>query len=390
MRELERLVATAGGNVVAEVVQKRDGIDSATYLGAGKVAEIAERVKTEQVQAVIFDHELSPSQNRNLESRLNVKVLDRTGLILDIFARHATTREGKLQVELAQLSYLLPRLVGQVSHWSRLAGGIGTLGPGETLLEMERRRLRERMTRLKRELRKVERQRDLQRKRRQKVPIPLISLVGYTNAGKSSLLNRLTAADVLVEDALFATLDPTVRRVRLPSGRQCLLADTVGFVRKLPHQLIEAFKATLREIGGARLLLHVIDTPEPNVEEQVQTVESVLDELGFHETPIIRVFNKMDCSPEIPLALHNEGLSLKVSAHTGMGIEDLLESVDAFLAGEATKVTLSLPYAAGGVLHEIYRSCRVLSQEDSGQCIRLTAELGPKFLGKFADYIESP
>ncbi len=388
LKELARLVETAGGEVVGEVTQERDGVDSATYIGAGKAAELAEQVKRDKIQLVVFDHELSPSQNRNLEKLLNTKVLDRTGVILDIFAKHASTREGKLQVELAQLNYLMPRLVGQVSHWSRLAGGIGTLGPGETLLEMERRRLRRRITHLKRELDKVKGQRDQQRKRREKVPMPLISLVGYTNAGKSSLMNQLTEAGVLVEDALFATLDPTVRKVRLPSGRHFLLADTVGFVSKLPHQLIEAFRATLREIGGASLLLHVIDTPQPQLVAQVKVVEQVLDELGFAQKPLMRVFNKMDLAPEVPTELCQDYPYVKVSAHSGSGIEELLEKIDSFLSADARKVVLTLPYEAGNVLNEIYRSCRVLEQEEHDGGIRVIAELGPKFLGKFAEYIE--
>lgn len=389
LRELARLAETAGAVVVGTVLQEREGIDPATYLGSGKVAEVAACVQQNDVQLVCFDHELSPSQNRNLEDRLQVKVLDRTSLILDIFAQHATTREGKLQVELAQLKYLLPRLVGQVRHWSRLPGGIGTSGPGETLLEMERRRLRARVTHVEQELHRVESQRDLQRKQRQRVPVPLVSLVGYTNAGKSSLMNRLTSAGVLVQDALFATLDPTVRRVRLPSGRQFLLADTVGFVRKLPPQLIEAFKATLREIDNASLLLHVIDSPQPDLREQIQTVEQVLAELHLDHKPVLRVFNKMDQQPTLPAMLEADGVpSVRVSARTGAGLESLLAAIAAQLTRDATRVTLALPYAAGDVVHEIYRSCRVLHKEDNGQGIRLTAELGPKFLGKFAAYIE--
>lgn len=389
LRELKNLALTAGADVIDRVTQERVGIVPATYIGSGKVAEVADRVKEENIQVVIFDHELTPSQNRNLEEALNVKVVDRTGLILDIFARHATTREGKLQVELAQLSYHLPRLIGQVSHWSRLAGGIGTMGPGETMLEKERRRLRNRIAWVRRELKKVEGQRDLQRKRRQSIPVPLVSIVGYTNAGKSTLMNQLTSAGVSVEDALFATLDPTVRRVRLPSGRQFLLADTVGFVRKLPHQLVEAFKATLREIGGACLLLHVVDTPQDCVEDQVQTVEKVIEDLGFQDKPTIRVFNKMDVSPKVPMKLFNDTTSVPISALTGQGVKQLLETIDDFLAEDEMKVTMLLPYDAGKILNEIYQCCRVLKKEDNANGILLTAEMSQKFAGKYSDYIKS-
>lgn len=389
IQELARLAETAGAQVIGEIIQQQAGFDPATLIGSGKVQQIQERIQRDRIDLVVFDQELSPSQNRNLEATWDIKVLDRTGLILDIFARHAVSREGKLQVELAQLDYMLPRLVGQVAHWSRLAGGIGTLGPGETLLEVERRRLRDRIARLRKELKRVQGQRDLQRRRRQKVPVPLVLLVGYTNAGKSSLMNRLTEAGVLVEDALFATLDPTVRRVRLPSARRFLLADTVGFVRKLPHQLVEAFKTTLHEIGGASLLLHVVDTPQAQVIEQVETVERVLEELGYEDKPTIRVFNKSDLQATVPAILRNGDQGVQVSAATGAGLSALLERIETALAVGHHTVTLNIPYADGASLREIYQSCRVLSKEDHDDGVHIKAEMGPKFIGKFASFIKA-
>lgn len=389
LKELARLVETAGGEVVGEMLQQQPGYNPASLIGSGKLAELKEKVRCENIALVVFDQELSPSQNRNLESACGVKVLDRTGLILDIFARHAMTREGKLQVELAQLNYALPRLVGQVDHWSRLAGGIGTLGPGETLLEMERRRFRDRIAQLRKELKRVQAQRQLQRRRRQKVPVPLVLLVGYTNAGKSSLMNRMSTADVLVEDALFATLDTTVRRIHLPRGRQFLLADTVGFVRHLPHQLVEAFKTTLTEIGSASLLLHVIDTPQSQLEEQIATVEGVLDDLGYADRPTIRVFNKIDQGVVVPPWLREGHDSVAVSATTGEGIGELIELIENKLSADSRTVTLRIPYGEGSRLEELYRSCRVLSKEDQADGVLLRAELGPKFLGKFASFIKA-
>lgn len=387
LQELEALVWTAGGDVVGSIIQERAGVEPATFLGSGKVNEAAERVKKEKIDLVVFDHELTPTQNRNLEESWQVKVLDRTGLILDIFARRASTREGKLQVELAQLSYLLPRLMGQWIGFSRLAGGIGTRGPGETKLETDRRQARDRIARLKKELQHVQLQRDLHRKKRQRVPIPMVSLVGYTNAGKSTLMNQLTGAGVFVEDKLFATLDPTVRQVRLPSGRLFLLADTVGFVRKLPHQLIEAFKATFREIDSASLLLHIIDSSQANVEEHVATVESVLQELGLSDKWVLRVFNKMDLRSYVPTWLKEGAPSVSISAKEREGLDQLLQNIDDFLAKTLSKVTLLLPYDDGGSLTEIYRACRVLEKRDVDEGIQVVAEMDSKFIGKYAQYI---
>lgn len=387
LQELAELVRAAGGEVVGTVVQEKPGCDPSTYLGAGKVAEIAARLAEAPVDLVVFDQELKPTQNRNLEEAWQVKVLDRTGLILDIFARRASSREGKLQVELAQLQYLYPRIMGQWYGLSRLAGGIGTRGPGEAKLEIDRRRVRERMTRIRHELEKVQMQRDIHREKRERVPIPIVSLVGYTNAGKSTLMNTLTHAGVLVEDKLFATLDPTVRRLKLPSGRQCLLTDTVGFVRKLPHPLVEAFKATFREIDSAELLLHVIDTPQPHVAAQVETVDQVLAELGLAHKVILRVFNKMDLKPTIPVCLTAGHAARAISAQTGLGLPELLSWIDEQLARDYQRVRLHFPYHKGGAIAQLFRACRVLAEHHDAQGTTLIAELDTKFIGKYASFI---
>src|SRR6185437_6214476 len=292
--ELATLAESAGAVVVARFVQARPAIDPATLLGSGKVDEIEKRVHADCIDTVIFDHELTPTQLRNLERRLNAKTLDRTQLILDIFARRARTREGQLQVELAQLNYLLPRLAGRGTQMSRLGGGIGTRGPGETQLETDRRRIGQRIAKLKSDIERVRATRGVQRSQRQAVPLSTVSLVGYTNAGKSTLFNRLTGADVLADAKMFATLDPIVRQIRLPSQRRVLLSDTVGFIRNLPTTLVEAFRATLEEVTAAALLLHVVDIASPNAAEQTAHVMKVLVEIGAETAPQILVLNKSD------------------------------------------------------------------------------------------------
>ncbi len=324
LEELELLATSAGAEVKGKLLQERSEPDPRYLIGPGKALEVKDLCRQE-VDLVIVDEELSGSQQRNLETLIGKKVVDRTGLILDIFAQRARTKEGKLQVELAQLTYLLPRLVGKGVDLSRTGGGIGTRGPGETKLEMDRRTIRRRVKKIKEELVKVRRHRALLRRPRRRFSLPTLALVGYTNAGKSTLFNALTYATVPVEDQLFATLDPTIRRVLLPNGRPVLLSDTVGFIRKLPLQLIEAFKATLEEVAEADLLLHVIDASHPRMEVQRQVVEGLLTELGLSAKPIIEVYNKMDKLGSMgSLVFGSGGMRVAISAKTGEGLEGLL------------------------------------------------------------------
>jgi GTP-binding protein HflX len=343
LEELARLAESAGASPRHTILQERPAPDPRTLIGAGKVEELRTLCRG-GVDLVIVDEDLSGSQQRNLERELGCKVIDRAGLILDIFAQRAMTREGKLQVELAQLQYLLPRLTRRWTHLERLGGGIGTRGPGETQLESDRRRLRIRMARIRRDLRKVRRHRGVLRRPRQKVPIPTLALVGYTNAGKSSLLNALTHASVYVADKLFATLDPTLRKVQLPSGRPALLSDTVGLIRKLPPQLVQAFKATLEEVQEADALVHVIDASHPQAAEQRAVVERVLEELGVASKPVLAVHNKIDLLPEAATAaLTREEGPVAVSALTGQGLPALRKALDALLdaTGIASPVSRS-------------------------------------------------
>ncbi|MGH7380457.1 MAG: GTPase HflX [Candidatus Methylomirabilales bacterium] len=343
LEELARLAESAGASPRHTILQERPAPDPRTLIGAGKVEELRTLCRG-GVDLVIVDEDLSGSQQRNLERELGCKVIDRAGLILDIFAQRAMTREGKLQVELAQLQYLLPRLTRRWTHLERLGGGIGTRGPGETQLESDRRRLRVRMARIRRDLRKVRRHRGVLRRPRQKVPIPTLALVGYTNAGKSSLLNALTHASVYVADKLFATLDPTLRKVKLPSGRPALLSDTVGLIRKLPAQLVQAFKATLEEVQEADALVHVIDASHPQAAEQRAVVERVLEELGVAGKPVLAVHNKIDLLPEAAAAaLTRQEGPVAISALTGQGLPALRKALDALLdaTGIASPVSRS-------------------------------------------------
>ncbi|MGH7376762.1 MAG: GTPase HflX [Candidatus Methylomirabilales bacterium] len=343
LEELARLAESAGASPRHTILQERPAPDPRTLIGAGKVEELRTLCRG-GVDLVIVDEDLSGSQQRNLERELGCKVIDRAGLILDIFAQRAMTREGKLQVELAQLQYLLPRLTRRWTHLERLGGGIGTRGPGETQLESDRRRLRVRMARIRRDLRKVRRHRGVLRRPRQKVPIPTLALVGYTNAGKSSLLNALTHASVYVADKLFATLDPTLRKVQLPSGRPALLSDTVGLIRKLPAQLVQAFKATLEEVQEADALVHVIDASHPQAAEQRAVVERVLEELGVAGKPVLAVHNKIDLLPEAAAAaLTRQEGPVAISALTGQGLPALRKALDALLdaTGIASPVSRS-------------------------------------------------
>jgi len=345
LAELERLAKSAGARVADTVLQERDRLDPRTLIGKGKAEEIRGRLTG--VDLVILDEELSGSQQRNLEQLLGRRVVDRTGLILDIFAQRAQTREGKLQVELAQLDYLLPRLAGAWTHLERLGGGIGTRGPGETQLESDRRRIKTRMAKLRRDLEQVRRHRALLRRPRRKVPFPIVALVGYTNAGKSSLMNALTQARVIVQDQLFATLDPTLRRLKLPGDRVALLSDTVGFIRKIPHQLVAAFQATLEEVQEADVLLHVVDISHPNAELQQAAVEAVLGELGLADRPTILVFNKIDRLGRSAFPRRPGSGRVYTSARTGAGLDDLRQEIVTCLNGGVALGNAVAPEAAG-------------------------------------------
>jgi len=385
LEELASLVDTAGGVVVGRTAQEVKRVDPASYLGRGKVEEIARMVRDLGADIVVIDAELSPVQNRNIEDRAGTLVLDRAAVILDIFAKRARSSEGKLQVELAQLQYLAPRLVGRGKMFSQQVGRIGTRGPGETALEYDRRRIRDRITLLRRNLERVRGHRDLHRKKRASVPIPLISLIGYTNAGKSTLMNALTHAQVFVEDKLFATLDPTVRRLRLPSGREVLLADTVGFISRLPHELIEAFKSTFEEVGSSQVLMHVIDGSDPEAAEKVRVVEGVLAELELAERPILEVVNKSDLGLGIYSGAQG---SVNVSALTGQGTGDVLERLDRMLVEEFRRVVIRLPHGRGDVLSDLYRVGRVSRVDFEDEGVVVECELHEKQYGRYRRFVD--
>jgi GTPase len=358
--ELALLVDTAGADAAARVTQRRDHPDPATFIGKGKAEELREISLEVDADTVVFDDELSPAQSRNLEKILGRTAIDRTAVILDIFAQNARTQEGRAQVELAQLQYRLPRLRGRGHGLSQQAGGIGTRGPGETQLEVDRRRLLRRMTKLEAELRQLTETRRLQRKSRRRGRLATVSIVGYTNAGKSTLLNRLTDAGVLVEDRLFATLDPRTRRLALPGGESVLLSDTVGFVRKLPHQLVEAFRSTLEVVKESDLVLHVVDCSAPDPELQMDAVRVVLEEIGAGDVPELLAFNKADVSPEARRLAERHGGSVVISALTGDGIDRLLETIGDRLRAMLRVVDLVVPYERGDVLAAVHREGEVL------------------------------
>jgi len=383
LEELRGLAASAGARVIGVFSQSSGRVHSATLVGSGKVEEIHAFAEEHQPDLVIFDNDLTPAQQRNLETAFNLRVVDRTQLILDIFAQRARSREGKLQVELAQLQYLLPRLTRLWSHLSRLAGGIGTRGPGETQLEVDRRRIRERIGRLKRRLEGVAKTRRLQRKERESIPYPTVALVGYTNSGKSTLMNRLTRAGALVEDKLFATLDPRTRALRLPNGEQVMLVDTVGFINKIPHTLMDAFKATLEEIHQADLLLCVMDPTSPVAEQQLAIVESVLDDIGAAETPRLVVPNKIDVAESLPVYPQNghEGLC-PISARTGAGIDRLLEIIGGLLDRGKQTIRLTLPQSETVIIPFLRARGRVLAEEYNGGDVHITALVSAKVSGQ--------
>jgi len=389
-------VASAGGVVAAEVMQRRSRLDPATLIGAGKVEEIAGIAASVEADLVLFDHDLSPTQLRNLEAALPCRVLDRTQLILDIFARHARTSEGQLQVELAQLEYMLPRLAGKGKAMSQLGGGIGTRGPGETKLETDRRRIQSRIDHLKGELDAVRGVRKQQRQRREAVPVPTVALVGYTNAGKSTLFNRLTGAGVLASSRMFATLDPKLRAIELPSRRKVLLSDTVGFIRNLPHTLVTSFRATLEEVAQAEVLLHVRDASSTYGEEQKAQVEKVLGELESLGKPRIEVLNKVDLLGEqerdglLARAQKNQSgpsSEVVVSAQTGEGMDELLKAIDATLYSDPlVDAELRVPQQEGGVLAAIEAGMVVHSREYEGNVVRLKVSGPASLVGRLRKY----
>jgi GTP-binding protein HflX len=385
LAELAALAETAGSGVLDGVIQRRDRPDPATYVGSGKVEEIRELVVHSGADTVICDGELSPSQLRNLEQKLKIKVVDRTALILDIFAQHARSREGKTQVELAQLNYLVPRLRGWGESLSRQAGGragggVGLRGPGETKLETDRRRIRSRIAKLRRELAHMEATRKTQRRSRDRNEVPSVAIAGYTNAGKSSLLNALTGAGVLVQDALFATLDPTVRRTRTQDGREFTLSDTVGFVRHLPHQLIEAFRATLEEVSGSDLILHVVDGSDADPIGQINAVHEVLGEIDALDVSEIIVVNKIDAmTPEAGTRLRAAlPDALWVSARTGEGMDVLRDRLSLALPRPEVQVDVLLPYDRGDLVARLHRDGEVLTEVHEAAGTRLCARVGPE------------
>ena len=385
MAELAALVETAGGVPVATVLQSRAAPDARSFLGEGKVREMKELIEAEHCDLAVFDNELSPSQMRVLSKDLGVKVLDRSGLILDIFAQRARTREGKLQVELAQYQYLLPRLIGMWTHLERQEGAIGTRGPGETQLESDRRHIGRKISKLKEELAEVRRVRATQRRRREKNAVPVVALVGYTNAGKSTLLNCLTGADIPANDRLFDTLDTTTRLLALDETQNVLLSDTVGFIRKLPHHLVEAFKATLEELEYADVLLHVIDLSNPDWPEQAEVVDDLIRQLGAEQTPCIRVFNKCDAYlGELP---HGKD-AVCLSARTGEGTAELLAALKAVLGRSLRRVRLTLPYDRAGVLELLHREASVLQTEYGDAGIEVEAVVKPELWGRVREFVK--
>ncbi len=392
LAELAELATTAGGAVVGDGVQKVTSLNAATFIGKGKADEFAAQCKQLDVDTVIFDDELSPAQSRNLEKIFNCKVLDRTSLILDIFAQRARTREGKLQIELAQLQHLLPRLTRFWGHLTRQKGGIGMRGgEGETQLETDRRRVQDRISKIRTELEVVVRQRSTQRYSRQRNQWPLASIVGYTNAGKSTLLNKLTGADVLAENKLFATLDPTTRRLRLPTNQNVLLTDTVGFIRKLPHGLVEAFKATLEEVVQADLLLHVVDVSHPQANEQVQSVDAVLKEIGAEGKPTLMVFNKTDLlngsRETLNRFLDRYPHGVAISAESGDGVATLLAELGSQIRPLREFVELAVPHEQASVIARLHEVAQVIERRYNGKMARFKARIPPHFHREFERYL---
>lgn len=388
LKELAQLAETAGAEVLGMTWQKRERPDTALFIGKGKVQELSLLKQEKGANLIIFDDELSPAQQRNLEKLLGIKVLDRAALILDIFAQRARSHEGKLQVELAQLRYTLPRLGGQGLVLSRLGGGIGTRGPGESKLEVDRRRIRDRINDIAHQIENIKKQRNLHRKRRQNTRIPTVALVGYTNAGKSTLLNTLTASDVLAEDKLFATLDPTTRHMTLPDGQATLLTDTVGFIQKLPHHLIAAFRATLEEVLQADILLHIIDVSHPQYQEQSKAVYHVLRELNADTKPLLTVFNKADKIENQSLLdqILKQDNSIAISALSGTGIDNLLGLIATFLKEQTVELSLLIPYSDSNIIAKLYDVSTVHSTEYRDEGIYVLISLPPEEINRFSTY----
>ena len=378
IKELAALAQTAGSQVMEALIQRRDKPDSATFIGSGKVKEVRDAVVATGADTVVCDGELSPAQLRTLEQKVKVKVIDRTALILDIFAQHAKSREGKAQVELAQMSYMLPRLRGWGESLSRQAGGIGGRGPGETKIETDRRRINDKMAKLRREIKDMKTSRDTKRNERRRNNIPSVAITGYTNAGKSSLLNRLTGADVLVENALFATLDPTVRKTESSDGRVYTFVDTVGFVRHLPHQLVEAFKSTLEEVSEADLIVHVVDGAHPDPLEQLLAVREVIGEIGGGEILEIIAINKADvAAPEVLMELlRKESNAYAISARTGYGIETLVKAIESSLPKPKVEINAVIPFSRGDLVSAVHEQGEIISEEYLPEGTKLHAMVG--------------
>jgi GTP-binding protein HflX len=389
MEELRELASSAGAEVVDTVTQKLPKPTAPFYIGKGKAEALKDSVQNQQVTSVIFNDELSPAQGRNLENLLSRKVLDRTQLILDIFAQRARSREGRLQIELAQLQYLLPRLTRMWSHLSRQSGGIGTRGPGETQLEVDRRRVQERIARLERELEAVRKHRSVQRQGRKRHQWPVAAVVGYTNAGKSTLLNLMTGADVLAVDKLFATLDPTTRSFTLPNNQRVLLTDTVGFLRKLPHTLIESFKATLEEVSEADLLIHVVDLSQPRVDEHMHAVDNVVTELGAFGKQTLIVFNKVDILENRDLAeIYRRRFagSVAISARTGQGIDQFVEALQSALGAWRLRSSFRVPLSESNLIAEVHRVGHVLDLQYDGDHAVITAHVPPHLEQRLSNF----
>lgn len=387
MDELAELANTAGAEVIETFVQKLDGINNATYIGSGKLLEIKEFCEENQIELVIFDDELSGSQIRNIENYIdNIKVIDRTMLILDIFAQRASSKEGKLQVELAQQKYILPRLSGIGTDLSRQGGGIGTRGPGETKLESDRRHIRNRISSLNKEIQEVSKRRNMIRERRNKNGAISVAVVGYTNVGKSTLLNILTEANILAKNQLFATLDPTARELKLPDGQTVILIDTVGFIRRLPHLLVEAFKSTLEEAANADLILNLCDISSDQYDVQLKVTEDILKELGCGDTPIITVYNKCDLC-DMPIRCSDDFKSCFISAKNNQGIDELLKCICENLSQLVKKVKLKIPYTNAGIMGLIRKSGTVISENYENDSIVAEVIVDKKMMSKIQDFI---
>ncbi|MCR4625167.1 MAG: GTPase HflX [Lachnospiraceae bacterium] len=386
--ELKELADTAGALTVGRLIQKRERPQAGSYIGKGKIDELKDLIAETKATGIICDDELSPAQMRNLEAELQTKVMDRTMLILDIFAKHATTAEGKLQVEMAQLKYRVARLVGMRSSMSRVSYGIGMRGPGEKKLEMDRRLIRDRISRLGSELEAIEQNRSTNRVKRMKSGVPVAAIVGYTNAGKSTLLNRLTGADILTADMLFATLDPTTRVLKMESGQEILLTDTVGFIRKLPHNLIEAFKSTLEEACYADIIVHVVDASNPEAAEHMYVVYETLKKLGVKDKPVITLFNKSDIAGDVVLKDLNCEKSMKVSAATGEGLDVFLSTLEKILLESKVSIEAVIDYKDAGIITQIRKDGTLLEEKYLPEGIGVKAYVSKELYGRIKKYID--